>query len=67
MKKRINIEDVEKLLEERRKINIIPFENIEWYKNGKKLILNPKILEEYKFMGLNNTDFVRFKVYLDNS
>jgi hypothetical protein len=60
---RVDIEIVEKILKERKAINIIPFYKIDWYKNGKKLYIPKKVLDEWKFTGLSNTDFVSGKVY----
>ena len=60
---RVNIEDIERQLKERRKINRIPFDKIEWYKNGKKLCIPMSVAADFKFTGLNNTDFVACGVY----
>jgi len=31
---------------------------IEWYENGERVEVDPKIAGDFKFTGLNNTDFV---------
>jgi hypothetical protein len=38
-------------------INSVQIEDITWMQNGKELCPNPDILCEWKFMGLNNSDF----------
>jgi len=60
---RVNIEHVRKIQEERKKINSVPLEQIEWYKNGKKIDIDPKTIKEFQFMGLNNTDFIISNFY----
>ena len=37
-------------------INAEDIENIEWVKNGETVSLTTQEIEEFKFMGLNNTD-----------
>lgn len=37
-------------------INAEDIENIEWVKNGETVSLTKQEIEEFKFMGLNNTD-----------
>lgn len=41
-------------------INKQPLESIEWHRNGKALKVDPKDLEEWKFIGLCNVDFFQF-------
>ncbi len=55
---RVDFEHVRKLHKERMKINQLDFEDIEWYENGEKVEIDPKIAKDFKFTGLNNTDFV---------
>lgn len=55
---RVNIEDVMRIIEERRAINSIPFRDIEWYENNEKLEIDEEILEEFEMTGLNNIDFI---------
>ena len=37
-------------------INAEDIENIKWVKNGETVSLTKQEIEEFKFMGLNNTD-----------
>jgi hypothetical protein len=62
---RVDIERVRKIQEERTKINKADLEDIEWYEDGKKLEISPKVIEDFKFIGLNNTDFIISNYYLE--
>lgn len=55
---RVNIEDVRDIEKARSKINRPDFKQIEWYEDGKKLDIDPKILDDYEYTGLNNMDFI---------
>lgn len=55
---RIDIEDVLKIEKGRKRVNSFPLEQIEWFKNNKPVTIDPKIIEEYSFTGLNNMDFI---------
>ena len=53
--------DVEQLLEFRtmRKIvNAVDLESIRWFKNGLEIIPTKECIEEFKFTGLSNMDFI---------
>ena len=60
---RVDLEHVRKLYEERMKINKLNFEDIEWYENGERVEVSPKIIKDFKFTGLNNTDFVTMNIF----
>lgn len=60
---RIDVELVEAIQRQRMEINEIPFKEIEWYKDGKKLDFPQKILDDFEFTGLSNTDFVITEFY----
>ena len=57
-KMRVDVEIVEQIIFARWLINRLPFDKIEWYKDGKPMNIPQEILDEYKFTGLNNIDFV---------
>lgn len=63
---RVDIEQVRKIQEERMKINKMDLEDIEWYEGGKKIEISPKVIEDFKFCGLNNTDFIISEVYKES-
>ncbi len=62
---RIDIEHVRKIQEERKRINSIPLEQIEWYEDGIKLEIHPDLIREFLFTGLDNTDFIISEMYKD--
>jgi len=62
---RVNIEHVRKIQAERMKINKSHLKDIEWYENGKKIEISPKKIEEFRFIGLNNLDFILSGFYKD--
>jgi hypothetical protein len=55
---RIDIEEYMKLREEIKRINFVNIEDIEIYKNNKKIDIRTDIVKEFKYTGLNNMDFV---------
>lgn len=54
----ISVEEVAALIQRRKEINIIPLENIEWTLNGVPIDIDPKEIEDFKFIGLSNVTFV---------
>jgi len=64
---RIDIEHVRKIQEERLRINKLKLEEIEWYENGKRVEVDPKDAEDFKFTGLCNTDFVTMNFFENTS
>jgi hypothetical protein len=55
---RIDIEKIRALREELRAFNRLPLDEVEFYENGKPMNIPPSIVEEFKFTGLNNADFI---------
>lgn len=60
----VHIEKVLDLKRQLREINSVPIKEIIWLKNGNKIEYLQQDLEDFRFTGLNNTDFVDF--YLEN-
>jgi len=60
---RVDIEHIEYLNKERRKINMAALRDIEFYKNGKRVEISDKIIEDFEFTGLINTDFISTGFY----
>lgn len=56
---RVDIEDVRQLHDELWQIDRLSFDVITWYYDGKPLEVPKEIAEEYKMIGLRNSDFVR--------
>lgn len=44
-------------------INQMPLEDIRFVRNGKELEINKKNMEDWKFIGLSNTDFITTGFY----
>ena len=63
---KVNIERILELTEELKCINRQDLSDIEFYKNGKKLVIDPKIIEDFEFVGLNNVDFINTNYYKKN-
>lgn len=55
---RIDVEKIIALKDELRAMNRIPLDQWELYENGERVEVAKEVIEEWKFMGLNNTDFV---------
>jgi len=60
---RVDVEQVKKIQAERKKINDLELQDIEWYEDGKKVDIDPKVLAEFEFTGLCNTDFIISDTY----
>jgi len=56
---KINIEDIDALIDKVSEFNKLNIEAIEFYEKGKLLNIPNKYLEEWKFTGLNNLYFVK--------
>lgn len=39
-------------------VNRQPFEDIEWYQNGKPVKVLPKVADDWRFVGMSNSSFV---------
>ncbi len=61
---KIDIEDIFEIQERRRNINKLDFADIEFCSNGKPLNIDPKVREEFSFIGLDNMDFITSNYYL---
>jgi hypothetical protein len=60
----VHIEKVLDLKRQLREINSIPLKDIVWLKNGNKVECSQQDIEDFRFIGLSNTEFVEF--YLEN-
>jgi len=61
---RVDIEKVRWIMDERRKINIVRLEDIEWYENDKKINIPEEVVDDFSSIGLNNIDFITSGAYL---
>ena len=55
---KVSIEEVQALLAHKNAYNSLKFDEIEWTLNGQVVPISQEKAESFKFMGLNNTDFV---------
>lgn len=62
---KVDIDKVNLLLDQIAEINRIPFSEIEWQQQGRTLDISEEILERWKYIGLNNTEFVGSEFYLE--
>lgn len=61
---RVNIEDVREFLRLKKLINTAQIVDVDFYEVDVKLPVAQEILEDFKYSGLNNTDFVRSFFFL---
>lgn len=62
----VNVEEILELKKRLNEINKIPFKDIDFYLDGKKITVSDKTIEEWRLIGLNNTDFVTHGMHLNN-
>ena len=56
----VNYDEVMRMFKFREKINKTELKNIEWVKDdGSSINIDDRLIEEWKFIGLNNCDFAR--------
>lgn len=61
---KVDIERVRELKRELAEINIQQLEDIEWYEDGNPLVISKIMVDDWKYVGLNNTEFITTKYYL---
>jgi hypothetical protein len=57
---KVNVEWVRAVKAELRRINAVDLKDIEFVHCGKPVAVDPQAIEEWRFTGLNNTDFIEF-------
>ena len=62
---RVDVEDIVKIYKKLEEINNLSFKDIEFFKNGKKLIFTKEEIEQWCFLGLSNVDFILDKSEVD--
>ena len=55
---RVNVEEMEEIINRRKEVNAVPFNEIRWYKNGELMHIPKDKLEGWKYTGLSNLCFV---------
>lgn len=64
---KVAVEYIKWLDEERAKINRVPLDEITFFENGEVVEVDPEVLEDFKFTGLVNTDFILTDCYKDRT
>lgn len=59
---RVDVEEIKALQERRREINDIEIGKIDFYSDGKKVVIPKSALDEWKNIGLNNIDFAEMEL-----
>lgn len=54
----VDINYLRYLNEQRQAINATNLENIVWVENGQEIEASDKLIEDFKFTGLSNVDFI---------
>lgn len=63
MKTRIDIEEVIAIQKRLDEINKLPLESIDFYRDDELIVVPEETLETWKFVGLNNKDFVTLELW----
>ena len=59
----ININEVRNLRKRLREINSLDLEKCKFIENGKEIKVPKEIIKQFKFIGLNNADFIMTNFY----
>ena len=59
--KKINIEDIKKLLSDLNEFDQLDLKQIEFTENDQVIKINDSVYDEWKFVGLSNSYFVEFE------
>jgi hypothetical protein len=62
---RVDVERILALKAELREINNVDLKDIEFFQNGEPLKISPLAVEDFRFIGMNNTDFITSGFYKD--
>ena len=60
---KIKIEEILELKKRFREINSQDLTNLKFSLNDKEVVIDPKFIEEFRFTGLNNIDFITSEFY----
>lgn len=60
---KINLEEFDELIARFREINKAPLDELEIYQDGVRVVIPPKALEDYRFTGLSNRDFLEMRYW----
>ena len=54
----VNIEEIKGIFARLKQIESVHLKEIEWYEKGKKLEISDAIIDEFRFCGMCNRDFI---------
>ena len=60
---KVEIEEIMRIHDRLGEINSEDLSNIVFTLNGEEVDINPKHIKDFKFVGLNNVDFIRTEFY----
>ena len=60
---KVHLETIDLIESIRLSINSAPLEEIDWYKDGEKLLIDPDRIDNFGYTGLSNIDFIRSGYY----
>jgi hypothetical protein len=61
---KVAVEYIKWLQEERAKINRLELKDIQFFENGMVLDIPEDVIDEFEYIGLNNTDFILSEYYV---
>ena len=61
---RVNIEEIAGIMARLNDINMQQLEDVELFEGGKKIDVDNKLIEDFRFTGLSNKDFISSGFYL---
>ncbi|CAB3784680.1 hypothetical protein [Pararobbsia alpina] len=56
---KIDVDEAIATIQEWRALNKPELADMQFVRNGEPVVIDPEIVEEFRFIGLNNTDFIR--------
>jgi len=59
---RVDFEEMRAMRQRRGEINAVPIEEIEWYENGERVVVDPEALHLYRQSGLASADFAYYMI-----
>jgi len=59
----VNVEEIYKIKRRLAEINLEQLEDITFYANGCSVQVTQEMIDEWKYLGLNNTDFIMTEFY----
>jgi hypothetical protein len=64
---RVDVEEIYGIKARRKQINSIPLKDIEFYQDGKRIEFDKSAMDEWRFVGMSNIDFIELDFQNDYS